>query len=69
MVSIECDSEIEYNLKAVTSSPMAGKVMVVVVVYYSAAAPPGQENDCDGGNVLYEFSGVQPTRCAGANQV
>ena len=55
--------------KAVTSSPMAGKVMVVVVVYYSAAAPPGQENDSDDGYVLYEFSGVQPTRCAGASQV
>ena len=43
--------------------------MVVVIVYYSAAAPPGQENDSDVGNVLYEFSGVQPTRYAGASQV
>ena len=48
MVSIESDSEIEYNLKAVTSSPMSGKVMMMMVVaHHSAAASPGQRSDND----------------------
>ena len=41
----------------------------MIVAHRTGAAPPGQENDSDDGYVLYEFSGVQPTRCAGASQV
>ena len=35
----------------------------------ASAASPMTGNDSDAGYVLYEFSGVQATRCAGASQV